>query len=429
MKIGVVSVAFRSELFSKVLVESFKKHYPGTVLVLIDNNSEATAETSWLKKQKGIRYIKSGTTIHGEGLDIGFNYLKNKKFDICITLDIDTLILNAGLLPEIQNGLVKGYTYGGRYVDNAYYSGYLRRPKFIHPSCSFYSISEISKLRASFCKAANPDGYRYDTGLKISLTQTSEPFIIDETKYILHFGCGSAFNKGKFVSHLTFAEKKNRKRYLDKWKEFFDRPDVRSYLVSAMEEEIKEQIRIQTNKYFFKNPISINKIGTEAFLVIFMDGKLKVRPSYPEDPKQRGDYFHVPLGIHRTLQKHLPEMPKILKYIEVGKWKFKFIEWVEGENLHAMGVRLKGYRNIPKELFYKLGVFMGKLKKLGVYGQDGQLRHALYRSDMDTVVLCDFGASAFSNKERAEIEFLKKLFVGISKEQQERFYDGYKDQK
>lgn len=197
----------------------------------------------------------------------------------------------------------------------------------------------------------------------------------------------------------------------------------------TIEAAITRRIRKQARASFQREPTDITKIGTEAYLVTFGKKLMKVRVSYAADTKRRGPPFLIALDIHRQLQEKFPEVPKIIKYVDRGTWKFKFVEWVEGETFNNISKRLGSFTEIPEGLLYKFGYFMHKVKKLGIYGKDGQTSHALYRLDMDMVTFCDLGAWSLSRDRRNERVFLGRFLVRATEGQKGRFYDGYSGKK
>lgn len=193
----------------------------------------------------------------------------------------------------------------------------------------------------------------------------------------------------------------------------------------TIELAITRRIRKQALASFQREPTDITKIGTEAYLVTFEKRLMKVRVSYAADTKRRGPSFLKALEIHRQLQEKFPEVPKIIKYVDRGTWKFKFVEWVEGETFYNISKRFGSFTEIPEGHFYKFGHFMFKVKKLGFYGKDGQSSHALYRPDMDMVIFCDLGTWSLSRDRRDEQGFLDRFLMHATEEQKGRFYDGY----
>lgn len=175
----------------------------------------------------------------------------------------------------------------------------------------------------------------------------------------------------------------------------------------------------------------IVKIGTEAYLVQLRDRIVKVRVSYSKDTKKRGPEFLTALEIHRELQEVLSEVPKIISYVTDGSWKFKFVEWVEGMPFRGgnKGNRFESLQFVPEGHFYKFGCFMFKLRKLGIYGNDGQPAHALYRPDMDKVIFCDLGTWALSRNKKTETRFLRRFLATSTPEQRRRFNDGFRNKK
>ena len=147
--------------------------------------------------------------------------------------------------------------------------------------------------------------------------------------------------------------------------------------------------------------------------------------------EKRGPKFLEALIIHREIQEVIPEVPKILMYVDNEDWKFKFVEWIEGTPFKGgiKGYKFESFQAIPEEHFYKFGQFMFKLRKLGVYGNDGQPAHALYRPDMDKVIFCDLGAWALSRHKATELRFLRRFLALTTTKQRKRFNDGFHDKK
>ena len=230
MKIGAVAVAFHTERFSKVFIESFLEYYPGIPLVIVDNNIKGEPETDYLQdicKRRFITYLYGDPheKEHGAGLDVGYEYFKAKKFDVILTLDIDTVIIGFGLIDEIKKALHDGYLIGGRYAASVD-----KGPVYVHPSCAYYCISLLKQLGISFLKVNRDEENRfYDTAEKI-FEQIGVPgYNLHEAKYLLHFGAGSAIYDGKFhckTCNSWWSKTKYRKRL--EW--FFNRPDVKEYL-------------------------------------------------------------------------------------------------------------------------------------------------------------------------------------------------------
>ena len=230
MKIGAVAVAFYTEPFSKVFIESFTDYYPSMPLVIVDNNLKGNSESKYLKEvcgRKSIKYLYGDVheKEHGAGLDVGFNYFRDKGFDVLVTFDIDTVVLDYGLIDEIRKALHTGHSIGGRFsasVDKG--------PAYVHPSCAFYRISLVHNLGLSYPKVnRNEQGRFYDTGEKI-FEQTGMPgYVLHEAKYVLHFGAGSAIQDGEFHCK-TYNGWWSRSIYKTKMEWFFNRSDVKKYL-------------------------------------------------------------------------------------------------------------------------------------------------------------------------------------------------------
>ena len=230
MKIGVVAVAFHTGQFSKVFIESFLEYYPTVPLVIVDNNLKGNSETLFLKdicKHRFIKYLYGDPheKEHGAGLDVGFEYLRVKNFDVVLTLDMDTVVIGFGLIDEIKKAIHDGYLIGGRYassVDNG--------PVYIHPSCAYYCISLVKSLGISYLKINKlEEGRFYDTGEKI-FEQIGVPgYDLHEAKYVLHFGAGSAIWDGEFHCK-TYNGWWSQTKYKKRMDWFFNRPDVKKYL-------------------------------------------------------------------------------------------------------------------------------------------------------------------------------------------------------
>jgi hypothetical protein len=243
MKTAVVSVAFYSLDFSKVLIGSFRRYYPvEPMLFIVDNNKEAKLgqlETKELKARSDIVYIRNLTEekSHGRGLDLAFDCFRREGFDMAIAIDIDSLILKKGLV-EICEWLYRkaDFKHGGRRGKRS--PGY-SHPKYghgyVHPQCGFYCLHTFHKLDCTF---RNTKGY--DAGEEVTKKFHEADFPakwFDTKQYVHHFGCGSLLREDGKWGHAKFRRlgtpeqrEELKKKYLEKRKNFFDREDVKCYL-------------------------------------------------------------------------------------------------------------------------------------------------------------------------------------------------------
>ena len=238
MKTAVLTVAFYSEMFSKVFVGSFRKHYPDTPLVIVDNNMEETPEdwitamgkreTWFLKalneKDDLIMWVgrsKEGNRSHGIGLDRGMLFLGLSDVKIVLTVDIDSLFLKPGLIEKCEELHQKGYILGGR--THTFDDG----TSYVHPSLAFYDFGLINGL--SFEDEAQKESL--STGERIYRDLIRQGHLTPDPGefkgHVHHFAGGSVLRTGRnFVKHKLLG----KDAYKKKMKGFFDRPDVRCYL-------------------------------------------------------------------------------------------------------------------------------------------------------------------------------------------------------
>lgn len=175
----------------------------------------------------------------------------------------------------------------------------------------------------------------------------------------------------------------------------------------------------------FGLPHEIKVIGREVCMVDLGYRKLKVRVSYKYDRKKREDSFLEILEFHKILQEKVFGVPEVIKFIDEGAWKYKFVEWMEGNDFVALAKQWNGLKLIPRRVFYSFGRFMLEVKKLEFYGKDTHWRNIFCRTDKKAIVLCDYGSWSLSQNIEEEKLFIETVSSFMSKEQRKTFYKGY----
>jgi len=182
-------------------------------------------------------------------------------------------------------------------------------------------------------------------------------------------------------------------------------------------------LRVTTEN--FRVPYELKVIGREVCMVDLGDRKLKVRVSYKYDRKEREDSFLEMLEFHRILQEKIFGVPKVIKFIDDGIWKYKFVEWMEGKDFLQFAEQYGSRKLLPSDIFYSFGKFMYRVKKLGFYGHDHHWGNIFYRTDKKAVGLCDYGSWSLSSEQEWEEPFIEKVSAPMNKEQKKAFYKGY----
>lgn len=179
-----------------------------------------------------------------------------------------------------------------------------------------------------------------------------------------------------------------------------------------------------TNKYSAP-PLEVRKVAKSVCMVDIGHTKFKVRETYTGAENWSVASFQESMEVHKMLQGKVYGVPKIIKFIDKEDWKYKFVEWMEGETFAQFCKRFGSNKDIPIEYFHQFGRFMWKVKQLGWYGQDGHWGNPFYRTDKKRVIVCDYGVWSFSRNQKYEEPFIDQFLGYATKVQRRAFYDGY----
>ena len=175
------------------------------------------------------------------------------------------------------------------------------------------------------------------------------------------------------------------------------------------EGDIRQRVRQVTSKCFYP-PAEVKEIAKSICMVDLGYTKYKVRETHAVGDNWPEKSFWESLDVHKLLQEKVPGVPKIIRFIDEGDWKYKFVEWMEGKDFIQLSEQYGSRKAVPVEYFYQFGQFMLKVKAFGWYGQDGYWGNPFYLSDRKTVVVCDYGIWSFSPNQRYEELFIEQFF-------------------
>ena len=235
MNCKLFTISFCAGDFVKVFVNSFRKYYPNYPLTVVDNNYEEEPETRFLKGRKDITIIRDPKLkpkdihkcSHAAAMDFAFRlaYTARPRIDMLIHIDIDSLFLKKGVIEQCEGAYQKGFLCGGAYYKMAP-DNMVRFKEIwqVHTSLCFYSVKLINHFGVSFRKKGNHDTAEVLNCLLNGAGVKPFPMKGKGNESVYHVGGGS---------YSCSPDKKSKKALfaMEKRKAFFEREDVREYLV------------------------------------------------------------------------------------------------------------------------------------------------------------------------------------------------------